>query len=116
MRLCGPGLTSSAGAGDFARARADRTAAVSTKKYVFLGFGLEQVTGPAQRRRTCVPPSGDDRARSEVRPRRPRRSRATSHMSFLPPPPALVDGAGRTRGGALFPLLRGPGFDSPEKV
>ncbi|MEU8206015.1 M14 family zinc carboxypeptidase [Streptosporangium sp. NPDC049046] len=48
----GPPPGSPTGAGDFARAQADKTAAVSTKDTVFLGFGLEQVASPAERAAT----------------------------------------------------------------
>ncbi|MBB2911336.1 hypothetical protein FHS43_002601 [Streptosporangium becharense] len=48
----GPPQGSPAGSGDFTRARADKTAAVSTKDSVFLGFGLEQVADPAERAAT----------------------------------------------------------------
>ncbi|GAA2901971.1 M14 family metallopeptidase [Streptosporangium fragile] len=48
----GPPPGSPTGSGDFARAQADKTAAVSTKDSVFLGFGLEQVADPAQRAAT----------------------------------------------------------------
>lgn len=48
----GPPQGSPSGAGDFARVQADRTAAVSTKDSVFLGFGLEQVASPAERAAT----------------------------------------------------------------
>ncbi|AWS46254.1 M14 family metallopeptidase [Streptosporangium sp. 'caverna'] len=48
----GPPTGSPAGAGDFARAQADKTAAVSTKDSVFLGFGLEQVASAAERAAT----------------------------------------------------------------
>ncbi|MEU4836307.1 M14 family zinc carboxypeptidase [Streptosporangium sp. NPDC023615] len=45
----GPPQGSPSGSGDFTRAQADRTAAVSTGDSVFLGFGLEQVADPAER-------------------------------------------------------------------
>ncbi|WP_196444661.1 M14 family metallopeptidase [Planomonospora sp. ID67723] len=45
----GPPAGSPAGAGDFARAQADKTAAVTTKDTVFLGFGLEQVASDTER-------------------------------------------------------------------
>ncbi|WP_068926332.1 M14 family metallopeptidase [Planobispora rosea] len=45
----GPPPGSPQGAGDFARAQADKTAAVTTRDTVFLGFGLEQVASDAER-------------------------------------------------------------------
>ncbi|GAA3441718.1 M14 family metallopeptidase [Planomonospora venezuelensis] len=45
----GPPAGSPTGAGDFARAQADKTAAVATRDTVFLGFGLEQVADDAAR-------------------------------------------------------------------
>ncbi|MFI7700087.1 M14 family zinc carboxypeptidase [Nonomuraea sp. NPDC049480] len=48
----GPPAGSPTGAGDFVRAEADRTAAVTTKDTVLLGFGLEQLAGDNERNAT----------------------------------------------------------------
>ncbi|MEV6030153.1 M14 family zinc carboxypeptidase [Nonomuraea sp. NPDC052116] len=48
----GPPAGSPTGGGDFARAQADTTAAVSTKDTVLLGFGLEQLANDNERNAT----------------------------------------------------------------
>ncbi|MEW9548083.1 M14 family zinc carboxypeptidase [Nonomuraea sp. NPDC050783] len=48
----GPPAGSPAGGGDFARAPADTTAAVTTRDTVLVGFGLEQLAGDAERTAT----------------------------------------------------------------
>ncbi|TMR98973.1 M14 family metallopeptidase [Nonomuraea basaltis] len=48
----GPPAGSPTGGGDFARAQADKTAAVTTKDTVLLGFGLEQLANDNERNAT----------------------------------------------------------------
>ncbi|SDG99755.1 M14 family metallopeptidase [Nonomuraea jiangxiensis] len=48
----GPPPGSPTGAGDYTRAQADKTAAVTTKDTVLLGFGLEQLAGDNERNAT----------------------------------------------------------------